>query len=93
MKKYFTFFKIRFQSILQYRTAGWAGVATQFVWGGMRILMFMAFYEADRSRFPMEFTELSSYIWLQQGLLSNRQVQHSKQQKQSSMHRMPYLVR
>ncbi|MBE6730360.1 MAG: ABC transporter permease [Ruminococcaceae bacterium] len=70
MKKYFTFFKIRFQSTLQYRTAAWAGVATQFVWGGMRILMFMAFYEADKSRFPMEFTELSSYIWLQQAFLA-----------------------
>ena len=70
MKKYLTFFKIRFQSTLQYRTAAWAGVATQFVWGGMRILMFMAFYKANREAFPMEFTELSSYIWLQQAFLA-----------------------
>ena len=70
MKKYFTFFKIRFQATLQYRTAAWAGVATQFVWGGMRILMFMAFYRANAAAFPMEFSELSSYIWLQQAFLA-----------------------
>ena len=70
MKKYLTYYKIRFQATLQYRAAAWAGVATQFVWGGMRILMFMAFYKANAKAFPMEFTELSSYIWLQQAFLA-----------------------
>ena len=70
MKKYLTFFIIRFQAVLQYRTAAWAGVATQFAWGAMRILMFRAFYEADPAAFPMEFSQLSSYIWLQQAFLA-----------------------
>ena len=70
MRKYLSFFRIRFLAGLQYRAAAWAGIATQFAWGGMNILMFRAFYQADPSRFPMNFQELSSYIWLQQSLLA-----------------------
>ena len=40
MKKYLSFFRIRCIAGLQYRTAAWAGMATQFAWGGMTILMF-----------------------------------------------------
>jgi len=69
MKKYLTFFKIRFLTGLQYRAAAWAGVVTQFVWGGMTLLMFSAFYKNSQNVFPMTLSELSSYIWLQQGLL------------------------
>ena len=35
-------FKIRFINGLQYRAAAYAGVATQFAWGAMTILMFSA---------------------------------------------------
>ncbi len=70
MKKYFSLLKMRFIAGLQYRTAAFAGVATQFAWGYMLILMFRAFYEADSGSFPMRFEELSSYIWLQQALLA-----------------------
>lgn len=69
MKKYLAFFRLRFSTGLQYRAAAFAGVATQFAWGFMRILMFQAFYEADPSAFPMSFQGLVSYIWLQQALL------------------------
>lgn len=70
MKKYLTFFKIRLINGLQYRTAAWAGMATQFAWGGMTLLMFRAFYQNGDNTFPMTFQELSSYIWLQQAFLS-----------------------
>lgn len=70
MKKYFSFFRIRFSNGLQYRAAAFAGVATQFAWGIMEILMYKAFYDADASAFPMKFSELTSYIWLQQALLA-----------------------
>ena len=69
MKKYLAFFRLRFIAGLQYRSAAWAGVATQFVWGFMSILLFRAFYGSDPSAFPMEFQSLSGYIWLQQALL------------------------
>ncbi len=32
--------------------------------------MFTAFYETNPDAFPMEFSQLSNYIWLQQGLLA-----------------------
>lgn len=70
MRKYLSFFRIRFITGLQYRAAAWAGVATQFAWGGMTILMFWAFYQNGQNSFPMTFPEVSSYIWLQQAFLA-----------------------
>lgn len=70
MRKYVSFFRIRFTTGLQYRTAALAGVLTQFVWGFMEILMFQAFYKADLSAFPMTLPQLSSYVWLQQAFLA-----------------------
>ena len=43
MKKYWSFFRIRFLNGLQYRAAAYAGIATQFFWGVMLILMSRAF--------------------------------------------------
>ena len=70
MKKYLSFFRIRFTAGLQYRAAAWAGIATQFAWGGMTILMFWSFYQNGGNSFPMTFPELSSYIWMQQAFLA-----------------------
>ena len=70
MKQYLSFFRIRFLAGLQYRAAAWAGIATQFAWGGLNILMFRAFYSSAQNSFPMEFHKLSSYLWLQQSLLA-----------------------
>lgn len=70
IKKYISFFRIRFINGLQYRTAAYAGIATQFVWGAMEILTFSAFYKSNPNAFPMEFSQLSSYIWLQQAMLA-----------------------
>jgi len=70
MKQYISFFRIRFMAGLQYRAAAWAGVATQFAWGGMNLLMYWAFYRSGKNSFPMEFSQLSGYIWLQQALLA-----------------------
>lgn len=70
MKKYIAFFRLRFTMGLQYRTAALAGVATQFAWGFMEILMFHAFYEASPERFPMSLAATVSYVWLQQAFLA-----------------------
>lgn len=70
MKKYLSFFRIRFAAGLQYRTAAWAGISTQFFWGFMNILMFQAFYRSGQNVFPMAFEQLTSYIWLQQAFLA-----------------------
>ncbi len=55
MKKYFSFFRLRFAMGLQYRVAALAGIATQFAWGFMQIMVFHAFYQTDASAFPMTF--------------------------------------
>lgn len=70
MKKYLSFFKLRFMMGLQYRTAALAGIVTQFVWGFMEIMIYRAFYQADAAAFPMHFSATASYIWLQQAFLA-----------------------
>ena len=70
MRKYLSFFRLRFSCGLQYRVAAWAGVITQFAWGFMEIMMFRAFYEADPSAFPMSLEATVAYVWLQQAFLA-----------------------
>lgn len=70
MKKYLSFFRLRFSMGLQYRAAALAGIVTQFVWGIMEILVFHAFYRSDSSSFPMDFSAAASYVWLQQAFLA-----------------------
>ena len=70
MRQALSFFRIRFSTGLQYRTVAFAGMCTQFVWGGMLIAMYAAFYRTNPQAFPMEFPQLSSYIWLQQAFLA-----------------------
>lgn len=70
MKQYISLFRIRFINGLQYRAAAIAGLTTQFAWGIMAILSFAAFYRANPAAFPMEFSHLVSYIWIQQAFLA-----------------------
>lgn len=70
MKKYLSLLKIQFLCGLQYRAAALSGLVTQFFWGVLEILLFRAFYQADSAAFPMEFSQLSTYIWLQQAFLA-----------------------
>lgn len=70
MNKYLSFFRLRFTMGLQYRAAALAGIATQFAWGFMEILVYRAFYEAEPNAFPMSFHATVSYIWMQQAFLA-----------------------
>ncbi len=70
MKKYFSFFRLRFTLGLQYRVAALAGIATQFAWGFMEVMIFAAFYRGDKNAFPMSLSATCSYIWLGQGFLA-----------------------
>lgn len=70
MRAYLAIFRIRFIGGLQYRAAALAGLVTQFVWGGMQLLAFSAFQKADPSAFPMPFSQMASYIWMQQAFLA-----------------------
>lgn len=70
MKKYLSFFRLRFSMGLQYRAAALAGIATQFAWGFLETMVFKAFYESDAANFPISFAATSSYIWLQQAFFA-----------------------
>ncbi len=69
MKKYMAFFRLRLTMGLQYRAAALGGLATQFFWGAMNILLYKAFYETDPAAFPMRFEATVTYVWLQQAFL------------------------
>ena len=70
MKACFSFFRMRLIHTLQYRTAAWAGVFTQFFWGFMEIQLYRAFYADHAASFPMAFPHLVNYIWLRQAFLA-----------------------
>lgn len=70
MKAYISYFKIKFKNGLQYRAAAFAGIATQFAWGFMYIMIYESFYNSNISKAPMKLSQLSSYIWLQQAFLT-----------------------
>ena len=61
---------MRFINGLQYRAAAIAGIATQFGFGFMFISMYLAFYRTNPAAFPMEITQVVSYIWIQQAFLA-----------------------
>ena len=70
MKQYLSLFRIRLINGLQYRAAALAGLSTQFAWGFMQILAFAAFYRTNPAAFPMAFSHLVSYVWIQQAFLA-----------------------
>lgn len=69
MKYMITMFKTSLIGGMQYRAAAWAGIATQFFWGFMQIMIFEAFYAHSNAPMPMSFEQLCTYIWLQQAFL------------------------
>ena len=44
LRPYRAAFASRFLQMLQYRTAAWAGFATQCWWGGIKVMVLAAFY-------------------------------------------------
>ncbi|GIQ66801.1 ABC transporter permease [Paenibacillus cisolokensis] len=70
MKMYISVFKLRFYNGLQYRAAALAGVATQFFWGFLIIMVFQAFYSHAEGTQPISLPQLTTYVWLQQAFLA-----------------------
>ena len=75
MRCYLGIFKMRLIAGMQYRAAAWAGVATQFFWGGIQLLIFYAFYESaglnsPGAATPMTYSQLSDFIWMRQAFLA-----------------------
>jgi len=66
MRAYNSIFKIRFINTLQYRTAAFAGVATQICFGLMYVFLYTAFYNQGNAPSDLSQIQMVSYLWLQQ---------------------------
>lgn len=69
MKAYLGVFRMRMVGAMQYRAAAWAGIATQFFWGFIKIMVFWAFYRSAITAAPMPFGQVADYVWLGQAFL------------------------
>ncbi|MFH0130868.1 ABC transporter permease [Variovorax sp. VaC1] len=71
-RPYIAAFASRFLQMLQYRTAALAGFATQCWWGGIKVMVFAAFYGGTAiagAGSQMSLAQAITYTWLAQGLL------------------------
>lgn len=69
MRAYLGVFKIRVIHSFQYRIAAAAGVATQFFWGAIIIMIYLAFYGNQEIVNGFTREQLITYVWLQQAFL------------------------
>lgn len=70
LRPYGAAFAARFQLMLQYRAAAIAGFATQCWWGGIKVMVYAAFFSgatADAS--PITLAQVITYTWLAQAFL------------------------
>ena len=65
MRLYIAYFKIKFLNEIQYKVAALAGIATQFAWGFMYIMLFTTFINNSDTN-TISSNQIVTYIWLQQ---------------------------
>lgn len=70
MRAYYSYFKLKFISGLQYRSAALAGIATQFFFGFVYIMVYVAFYDSGSGDVPMGLSQLITYVWLNQSFFA-----------------------
>lgn len=70
MKSYLTYFKLKFISGLQYRAAALAGISTQFFFGFVYIMVYIAFFESGNPNTPMTLSQTITYLWLNQAFFA-----------------------
>ena len=71
-RPYTAAFASRFLLMLQYRAAAFAGFMTQCWWGGIKVMVFAAFYEssATAAAAPISLSQVITYTWLAQAFLA-----------------------
>ena len=67
MKEKFAYFKIRFNEQIQYKTAAFAGILTQFAFGAMYLMIYSTFMKNGNT--DMTVSQMATYIWLGQAFL------------------------
>lgn len=73
LRPYAAAFAARFSLMLQYRAAALAGFGTQCWWGGIKVMVYAAFYAAApaaAAAAPMSLSQVITYTWITQGLLA-----------------------
>ncbi len=66
---YLAVFRARFLITLQYRAAALAGFATQCWWGGLKVMIYAAFFAVGSRLAPMTLAHTVTYTWLGQAFL------------------------
>ncbi len=66
---YFAIASARYQTLLQYRSAAFADLMTQILWGMIKIMVITAFFGVSSGEQPLSLAQVVSYIWLGQALL------------------------
>lgn len=66
MKKYISFFNMRFHAGLQYRSATLGAIMVQLPWGLLECLAYQTFQKSNPDAFPMELSAVMTYIWLKE---------------------------
>lgn len=71
-RPYLAAFATRFLLMLQYRAAAIAGFMTQCWWGGIKVMVYAAFYNASpaAAEAPISLPQIITYTWLAQGFLA-----------------------
>ncbi|MDX1931314.1 MAG: ABC-2 family transporter protein [Capsulimonadales bacterium] len=67
---YFALFSARFRTLIQYREAAIAGMATQLFWGLIKIMILEGFYHGTTRTPPMSLAQAVTYTWLGQAFLA-----------------------
>jgi ABC-2 type transport system permease protein len=66
VKAYLSILRLRFAVQLQYRAAAAASLFTNFFFGFVRIMVFMAFYASSTQSQPLSLGQTITYMWLVQ---------------------------
>ena len=69
-KPYLGMFRMRLIANMQYRAAAWAGIATQFFFGGFYLLVYYVFYQSSGTQEVMTFGQLADFVWMRQAFLA-----------------------
>jgi ABC-2 type transport system permease protein len=69
IKAYQAIIRLRFMLLVQYRVAALAGIATQFMFGFVKIMVLEAFYLSTTQLQPLTFEQVVGYVWLGQAML------------------------
>ncbi|WP_025101147.1 ABC transporter permease [Burkholderia sp. A1] len=71
LRPYVAAFVARFKAMWQYRAAALAGFTTQCWWGGLKVMVYAAFYRhSAHAHASMTLAQVITYTWLGQALLT-----------------------